>query len=267
MRLTHAALGPMLAPRERPDHQRRLRRRLHPALDVRRVQGLADQLQPMGERALRAARRHRHGRVPGIHPHELPRAHGSRAGPGGRPELDVARCARGRRRVAARRRTGQGRLGAVAALSAARRTDAVRARASARGAGRRDAGALSVGHAATRAGRGIPIAWSMTHSGNPFGQVLVALVTPLTADGEVDWPGVEKHIDDVHHRGRRRHRRHRHHRRDQHPHRPGEAPARRGRQGRRGRPREDHHRAAARTRPPTRSSSTRQARRPAPTAS
>jgi 4-hydroxy-tetrahydrodipicolinate synthase len=32
---------------------------------------------------------------------------------------------------------------------------------------------------------------------NPFGQVLVALVTPFTADGEVDWPGVEKHMDDV----------------------------------------------------------------------
>jgi 4-hydroxy-tetrahydrodipicolinate synthase len=32
---------------------------------------------------------------------------------------------------------------------------------------------------------------------NPFGQVLVALVTPFTAEGEVDWPGVEKHIDDV----------------------------------------------------------------------
>ncbi|MET0589774.1 MAG: 4-hydroxy-tetrahydrodipicolinate synthase, partial [Naasia sp.] len=30
---------------------------------------------------------------------------------------------------------------------------------------------------------------------NPFGQVLVALVTPFTADGEVDWAGVEKHID------------------------------------------------------------------------
>ena len=27
--------------------------------------------------------------------------------------------------------------------------------------------------------------------------MLVALVTPFTADGEVDWPGVEKHIDDV----------------------------------------------------------------------
>ena len=37
----------------------------------------------------------------------------------------------------------------------------------------------------------------MTHSGNPFGQVLVALVTPMAADGEVDWPAVEKHIDDV----------------------------------------------------------------------
>ncbi|WP_168627655.1 MULTISPECIES: 4-hydroxy-tetrahydrodipicolinate synthase [unclassified Cryobacterium] len=37
----------------------------------------------------------------------------------------------------------------------------------------------------------------MAHLNNPFGQVLVALVTPFTADGEVDWPGVEKHIDDV----------------------------------------------------------------------
>jgi 4-hydroxy-tetrahydrodipicolinate synthase len=32
---------------------------------------------------------------------------------------------------------------------------------------------------------------------NPFGQVLVALVTPFAADGEVDWADVEKHIDDV----------------------------------------------------------------------
>jgi 4-hydroxy-tetrahydrodipicolinate synthase len=32
---------------------------------------------------------------------------------------------------------------------------------------------------------------------NPFGQVLVALVTPFTAEGEVDWPDVEKLIDDV----------------------------------------------------------------------
>ncbi|BDZ47599.1 hypothetical protein GCM10025866_35080 [Naasia aerilata] len=32
---------------------------------------------------------------------------------------------------------------------------------------------------------------------NPFGQVLVALVTPFTPDGEVDWPGVEKHMNDV----------------------------------------------------------------------
>ncbi|MCB1298141.1 MAG: 4-hydroxy-tetrahydrodipicolinate synthase [Microthrixaceae bacterium] len=37
----------------------------------------------------------------------------------------------------------------------------------------------------------------MTSSVNPFGQVLVALVTPFTADGEVDWPAVEKHMDDV----------------------------------------------------------------------
>jgi 4-hydroxy-tetrahydrodipicolinate synthase len=32
---------------------------------------------------------------------------------------------------------------------------------------------------------------------NPFGQVLVALVTPFNADGEVNWNDVEKHIDDV----------------------------------------------------------------------
>ncbi len=37
----------------------------------------------------------------------------------------------------------------------------------------------------------------MSTSYNPFGQVLVALVTPFTADGEVDWAGVAKHIDDV----------------------------------------------------------------------
>ncbi|MCL2515898.1 MAG: 4-hydroxy-tetrahydrodipicolinate synthase [Microbacteriaceae bacterium] len=30
---------------------------------------------------------------------------------------------------------------------------------------------------------------------NPFGQVLTALVTPMTADGEVDWAGFEKHVD------------------------------------------------------------------------
>ena len=37
----------------------------------------------------------------------------------------------------------------------------------------------------------------MTIRENPFGQVLVALVTPFNADGEVDWAGVEKHIDSV----------------------------------------------------------------------
>src|SRR6478735_3504795 len=37
----------------------------------------------------------------------------------------------------------------------------------------------------------------MAASENPFGQVLVALVTPFTADGEVDWADVEKHIDAV----------------------------------------------------------------------
>ena len=36
-----------------------------------------------------------------------------------------------------------------------------------------------------------------TNPENPFGQVLVALVTPFTADGEVDWASVEKHIDSV----------------------------------------------------------------------
>ncbi|MBP2436157.1 4-hydroxy-tetrahydrodipicolinate synthase [Microbacterium amylolyticum] len=37
----------------------------------------------------------------------------------------------------------------------------------------------------------------MNAPANPFGQVLVALVTPMTADGEVDWKATEKHIDDV----------------------------------------------------------------------
>ncbi|WP_210478801.1 4-hydroxy-tetrahydrodipicolinate synthase [Naasia sp. SYSU D00948] len=37
----------------------------------------------------------------------------------------------------------------------------------------------------------------MQSQDNPFGQVLVALVTPFTSDGEVDWPGVEKHMNDV----------------------------------------------------------------------
>jgi 4-hydroxy-tetrahydrodipicolinate synthase len=34
-------------------------------------------------------------------------------------------------------------------------------------------------------------------SENPFGQVLVALVTPFAADGEVDWAAVAKHMNDV----------------------------------------------------------------------
>ena len=37
----------------------------------------------------------------------------------------------------------------------------------------------------------------MATAENPFGQVLVALVTPFTAEGEVDWNDVEKHIDSV----------------------------------------------------------------------
>lgn len=37
----------------------------------------------------------------------------------------------------------------------------------------------------------------MTITENPFGQVLVALVTPMTAEGEVDWPSVASHMDDV----------------------------------------------------------------------
>jgi 4-hydroxy-tetrahydrodipicolinate synthase len=32
---------------------------------------------------------------------------------------------------------------------------------------------------------------------NPFGQVLVAMVTPMTAEGEVDWPGVESLMDSL----------------------------------------------------------------------
>ena len=41
----------------------------------------------------------------------------------------------------------------------------------------------------------------MTTSPNPFGQVLVALITPFHADGEVDWAATEKHIDDCISRG------------------------------------------------------------------
>ena len=37
----------------------------------------------------------------------------------------------------------------------------------------------------------------MSATENPFGQVLVALVTPMTVDGEVDWPAVERLMDDV----------------------------------------------------------------------
>ena len=37
----------------------------------------------------------------------------------------------------------------------------------------------------------------MTQPANPFGQVLVALVTPMTADGEVDWAATEKLMDEV----------------------------------------------------------------------
>lgn len=32
---------------------------------------------------------------------------------------------------------------------------------------------------------------------NPFGQVLVAMVTPMTVEGEVDWPGVESLMDNL----------------------------------------------------------------------
>ncbi len=37
----------------------------------------------------------------------------------------------------------------------------------------------------------------MSEQRNLFGQVLVALVTPMNADGEVDWSATEKHIDYV----------------------------------------------------------------------
>lgn len=36
---------------------------------------------------------------------------------------------------------------------------------------------------------------------NPFGQVLVAMVTPMTLEGEVDWPGVESLMDSLISRG------------------------------------------------------------------
>lgn len=35
----------------------------------------------------------------------------------------------------------------------------------------------------------------MSNVENPFGQVLVALITPFHADGEVDWESVEKHVE------------------------------------------------------------------------
>ena len=35
----------------------------------------------------------------------------------------------------------------------------------------------------------------MPHQLNPFGQLLVALVTPFTPDGEVAWDDVERHVD------------------------------------------------------------------------
>ncbi len=35
----------------------------------------------------------------------------------------------------------------------------------------------------------------MSHQENPFGQVMVALVTPFQADGEVDWASVEQHVE------------------------------------------------------------------------
>lgn len=35
----------------------------------------------------------------------------------------------------------------------------------------------------------------MSHVENPFGQVLVALVTPFLADGEVDWASFEQHVE------------------------------------------------------------------------
>ena len=37
----------------------------------------------------------------------------------------------------------------------------------------------------------------MSQNKNLFGQVLVALVTPMNSEGEVDWAATEKHIDYV----------------------------------------------------------------------
>lgn len=41
----------------------------------------------------------------------------------------------------------------------------------------------------------------MTTQNNPFGQVLVALVTPFDAEGEVDWAATEAHIENCIHNG------------------------------------------------------------------
>jgi 4-hydroxy-tetrahydrodipicolinate synthase len=62
--------------------------------------------------------------------------------------------------------------------------------------------AVPLAEAERQAARCIPAAQAATLERvstpeNPFGQVLVALVTPFTADGEVLWADVEKHIDDV----------------------------------------------------------------------
>lgn len=60
--------------------------------------------------------------------------------------------------------------------------------------------AVSREEAERQAARCAPRAGSLEHVStpeNPFGQVLVALVTPFTAHGEVLWADVEKHIDDV----------------------------------------------------------------------
>ena len=117
MRLAHAALDADARAGERPDHQRRVGRGVHPARHVRRRQGVGRQLQPLGERALRAAGRDGDRRVPGLRAHELPRAARPAAGPGGRRPT---RCGSTPRDVvregAPRRRARQGRVDPVAAL-------------------------------------------------------------------------------------------------------------------------------------------------------
>ena len=81
VRLTHAALAVDGAHAARRGRQRLVARRV-PAdarqRDLRRDEGVREQLHPGGARGARARGVDVHGRVPGLHPHRVPRARGAR---------------------------------------------------------------------------------------------------------------------------------------------------------------------------------------------